>query len=126
MNNASEELQEEDRARLGERLKKQLHHRIIKAKSEAEFVTFGIFISDSNVEVYRCSFTTENGYVLVLLSQLTLPTLGSTYNALEESLELLFILKESMVNSLQTSSEVNLPYIYRNYYAYFKPTVTFA
>lgn len=37
VNDVSERLKEEDRARLGERLKKQIHHRIKAAKSRREF-----------------------------------------------------------------------------------------
>lgn len=45
-NHAEEKLQEEDRVRLGEHLKRQLHRRIKEAKSEREFHIFCIFISD--------------------------------------------------------------------------------
>lgn len=92
MNGVGKRLQE-DRARLGERLKKQLHYRIKEAKSRREFYVFGVFITDNIMELYRSSFSKENGYDLVLLSKIMLPTLGSTYTSVEESLEILFSFK---------------------------------
>ncbi|KAL4212969.1 hypothetical protein AB4K20DRAFT_1965905 [Rhizopus microsporus] len=125
VNGVGERLQEEDRARLGERLKKQLHHRIKEAKSSREFYVFGVFITDNIMELYRSSFSKENGYNLVLLSKIMLPTLGSTYTSIEESLEILFSFKESIINTMQDPSECERPYIYREYYNYLKPTVSF-
>ncbi|ORE05630.1 hypothetical protein BCV72DRAFT_187699, partial [Rhizopus microsporus var. microsporus] len=49
-------LQEKDRARLEERLRKQLHYRIKQAKSEREFFVFGMFITDDTMGLYRSSF----------------------------------------------------------------------
>ncbi len=92
MNGVGEKLQE-DRARLGERLKKQFHYRIKEAKSRREFYVFGVFITDNIMELYRNSFSKENRYDLVLLIKIMLPTLGSTYTSMEESLEILFSFK---------------------------------
>ncbi|GAA5810427.1 hypothetical protein MFLAVUS_003848 [Mucor flavus] len=96
VNEASKKLQEEDRARLGERLKRQLHSRIRQAKSTREFFVFGVFISGPKMELYRSSFSKENGYDFVLLSNITLPTTDTTYTSLEESLEVLFSFKHLM------------------------------
>lgn len=41
-----------DIVRLGEMTKKMLHRRVVKAKSEKEFVTFGVMIYGSTVEFY--------------------------------------------------------------------------
>ncbi|CAO3699972.1 unnamed protein product [Rhizopus stolonifer] len=125
VNDISERLQEEDRARLGERLKKQLHYRIKEAKSIREFYVFGVFITDNIMELYRSSFSKENGYDLVLLSKIMLPTLGSTYTSIEESMEILFSFKVSIINTIEDPSECERPYIYREYYNYLKPTVSF-
>ncbi|KAI9273477.1 hypothetical protein EDC94DRAFT_580436 [Helicostylum pulchrum] len=125
VNGVGERLQEEDRARLGERLKRQLHHRIKEAKSRREFYVFSVFITDNIMELYRSSFSKENGYDLVLLSKIMLPTLGSTYTSIKESLEILFSFKESIINAMQDPSECERPYIYREYYNYLKPTVSF-
>ncbi|KAI8059806.1 hypothetical protein BDF21DRAFT_142250 [Thamnidium elegans] len=125
VNGVGERLQEEGRARLGERLKKQLHRRIKEAKSRRELYVFGVFITDNIMELYRSSFSKENGYDLVLLSKIMLPTLGSTYTSIEESLEVLFSFKESIINTMQDPSECERPYIYREYYNYLKPTVSF-
>ncbi|RCH81821.1 hypothetical protein CU098_004869, partial [Rhizopus stolonifer] len=54
LNCTDERLNEEDRARLGESLKKQLHYRIRRAKSTKEFYAFGIFVVDDIIELY-CS-----------------------------------------------------------------------
>jgi hypothetical protein len=57
VNDIDERLKEEDRACSGERLKKQLHHRIKQAKSVKEFYTFGLFVIDNIMELYLCSFS---------------------------------------------------------------------
>ncbi|KAI7892322.1 uncharacterized protein EV154DRAFT_393403, partial [Mucor mucedo] len=86
---ADDKLKDEDRTRIGERLKKQLHCRIKEAKSERIFHVFGMFIADNIVELYHSSFSKEDGYDFVLSSKLILPTLNSTYTAIEESIEIL-------------------------------------
>ncbi|KAG0754843.1 hypothetical protein G6F29_012264 [Rhizopus arrhizus] len=125
VNEASKKLQEEDRARLGERLKRQLHSRILQAKSTREFFVFGVFISGPKMELYRSSFSKENGYDFVLLSNITLPTTDTTYTSLEESLEVLFSFKDSIINTTQNTSEYEQPYIYHEYSTLLKPTVSF-
>ena len=75
LNCANERLEEEDRARLGESLKQQLHYRIKQAKSTREFRVFGVFVVDNIIELYCSSFSKENGYDFILLSKITLPTL---------------------------------------------------
>ncbi|KAI9251052.1 hypothetical protein BY458DRAFT_524159 [Sporodiniella umbellata] len=120
-----ERLQEEDRARLGERLKKQLHYRIKEAKSIREFYVFGVFVVGNTMELYRSSFSKKNGYDFVLLRKIALPTLKSTYTSIEDSLEILFSFKESIIKTMQDPSECERPYIYREYYKYLKPTVSF-
>lgn len=125
MNEASKKLQEEDRALLGERLKRQLHSRIRQAKSTREFFVFDVFISGLKMELYRSSFSKENGYDFVLLSNITLPTTDTTYTSLEESLEVLFNFKECIINTIQNSSEYEQPYIYHEYSTLLKPTVSF-
>jgi hypothetical protein len=97
-NEASKKLQEEDGARLGERLKRQLYSRIRRAKSTREFFVFGGFISGPNMKLYRSSFSFENGYDFVLLSNITLPTTDTTYTSLEESLEVLFSFKVTLLS----------------------------
>ncbi|KAG1050837.1 hypothetical protein G6F43_006915 [Rhizopus delemar] len=99
-----ERLQDEDRARLGERWKKQLHHRIKKTKSEREFYTFGVFIIGNAMELYRSSFSKETGCDLVLLSEITLPTLKQSCTSLEESLEILFSFK--VISALDTNGHL--------------------
>ncbi|KAG2212590.1 hypothetical protein INT47_000566, partial [Mucor saturninus] len=125
VNEASKKLQEEDRDRLGERLKRQLHSRIRQAKSTREFFVFGVFISGPKMELYRSSFSKENGCDFVLLSNITLPTADTTYTSLEESLEVLFSFKDSIINTTQNTSEYEQPYIYHEYSTLFKPTVSF-
>jgi hypothetical protein len=92
-NCADERLNEEDRTRLGESLKKQLHYRIKQAKSTKELYVFGIFVVDDIIELYCSSFSKEKGYSFVLLKEIVLPTLMTSYTSLEESLEILFSLK---------------------------------
>ncbi|KAG2192752.1 hypothetical protein INT47_008403 [Mucor saturninus] len=122
---ADDKLKDEVRARIGERLKKRLHCRIKEAKSEREFHVFGMFIADNIVELYHSSFSKEYGYDFVLLSKSILPTLNSTYTAIEESIEILSSFKESITKTMQESSEHGKPYIYHQYFKYFKPTISF-
>ncbi|KAI7863754.1 hypothetical protein BDF14DRAFT_1733375 [Spinellus fusiger] len=125
VSSADERLQEEDRARLGETLKRQLHHRIKQARSQREFFVFGMFVTSNSMELYRSSFSMENGYSLFLQSKIMLLTLQSTYTSLEESLEILFSFKESITNTLQDPSEYKQPYIYHEYDDHLRPTVCF-
>lgn len=88
-----EKLKEEDRARLGETMKRQLHKRIYSAKGTKEFMTFEIFIVNLKLELYCCRFSEEKKYEFVLLKTITLPTVNNTYAYVEESLEVLFNFK---------------------------------
>jgi hypothetical protein len=93
---ASEKLLEEDRTHLGEMLKKQLHDRIFHAKKLYEFVTFGILAHNITLELYSCEFTDEKEYLFTLLKTITLPTLKTSYTAMEESLEIMMSFKERL------------------------------
>ncbi|KAI8891228.1 hypothetical protein K501DRAFT_166721, partial [Backusella circina FSU 941] len=118
-------LNKEDRARLGESLKKQMHYRIKQAKSTKEFYVFGIFVVDDIIELYCSSFSKEKGYSFVLLKKIVLPTLMTSYTSLEESLEILFSFKEMIKNSQQDPLDYEKPYIQYEYSNYFKPTISF-
>ncbi|KAG0734714.1 hypothetical protein G6F57_013058 [Rhizopus arrhizus] len=62
LNCANERLEEEDRARLGESLKQQLHYRIKQAKSTREFRVFGVFVVDNIIELYyNTTYFNEDG-----------------------------------------------------------------
>jgi hypothetical protein len=92
--NICAKLLEEDRTRLGEMLKKQLHDRIFHAKTQNEFKTFGFFIYNTTVEIYTCEFTNNKEYLFVLLRSLTLPTFKTSYTAaMEEALEIMMSFK---------------------------------
>lgn len=117
VNNASTRLEEEDRARLGERMKRQLHHRIKQAKSTREFHLFGILISDNAMELYRSTFTVDKGYEMFKLKKITLPTLEPTYTSTAESLELLFTFKVTL-NNIDTKQTFNTIYIDMHYQLY--------
>ncbi|KAI7876150.1 uncharacterized protein EV154DRAFT_486566 [Mucor mucedo] len=60
LNCTDERLNEEDRASLGESLKKQLHYRIRQAKSTKEFYAFGIFVVDDIIELYSGKISISN------------------------------------------------------------------
>lgn len=92
-NSVDKRLLEEDRARLGETLKRQLHRRIKNAKSEKEFQTFGAFIEGPHVELYKSTFSRQEGYEFILLCKIAFPTEKSTYTFMEESLEILYSFK---------------------------------
>jgi hypothetical protein len=85
----SEKLQENDRARIAETLKRQLHQRIMKARDIKEFKTFGIFIQGFKMELYTLTFDANEGYQLYQLDTLDLPSSKETYNSLDETLELI-------------------------------------
>lgn len=86
-------LLEEDRARIAEIMKRQLHVRIMKAKSEKEFITFGIFIYDIRMDVYVMRFSKKSGYQLYLLQTITLPTTPTSYSNIDISLAFLLAYK---------------------------------
>lgn len=91
--NVNDKMLEEDRDRLGEMLKKQLHDRIFHAKTKNEFKSFGFFIYNSTIEIYTCEFTINKEYAFVLLRSIILSTLKTTYTAMEETLETLMSFK---------------------------------
>jgi hypothetical protein len=91
--NVCPKLLEEDRARLGESMKKQLHNRIFRAKNESEFKTFGLFIHNTTIEMYTCKFTNNKEFVFVLLKSITLPTLKTSYTTMEETSEIMMSFK---------------------------------
>ncbi|KAI8877160.1 hypothetical protein K501DRAFT_337607 [Backusella circina FSU 941] len=121
----STKLLEEDRARLGETMKRQLHHRIHHAKSPHEFSTFGIFIYGTNIELFRCYFTNEKEYHFTLLKTIILPTERTTYNSMEETLEFLISFKECIISTTQNLADCEAPYIYHDYLESLKPTISF-
>ncbi|CEP09504.1 hypothetical protein [Parasitella parasitica] len=122
--NVCAKLLDEDRARLGEMLKKQLHDRIFHAKTQNEFKTFGFFIYNSTIEIYTCEFTNNKEYVFVLLRLITLPTLKTSYTAMEEALEIMMSFKEMIIASKHDERLSEVPYIYHNYISFLKPTVS--
>ncbi|KAI7893922.1 uncharacterized protein EV154DRAFT_581529 [Mucor mucedo] len=75
-----ERLQEKDRARLGERLRNSF---TVESRKQ----------NQNSMELYRSLFSKEDGCDFVLLSTTMLPTSGSTYTALEESMEIIFSFK---------------------------------
>lgn len=101
-------LLDEDRARISELCKRQLHTRIKQAKSEKEFVTYGILIAGKDILFHlpclslrfeydhyyigshiemTCMFFNKGRYTYSLLKTLTLPTMKSTYGFMEEIME---------------------------------------
>lgn len=87
LNCPNERLNEEDRAHLGESLKKQLHYRIKQAKSTKEFYVFRIFVVDNTIELYCSTFSKEKGYSFILLKKITLPTLITSYTTVHNILK---------------------------------------
>lgn len=54
--NHNSSLLDNDRARIAETLKRQLHVRIMKCKDPEQMVTFGMFCNDHDIELYIMSF----------------------------------------------------------------------
>ncbi|KAI8643464.1 hypothetical protein BD408DRAFT_364973 [Parasitella parasitica] len=125
---------ENDVVRLAEITKRMLHKRILNAKSTKEWITFAIMFNGSKIDYYITEFrqspTTSSStseastYSFSLIHSSLLPTLPNTYTHMYQSLEFLCFYKNMMEASVVNDSEIEKPYLYKNYCNIFKPTVT--
>lgn len=82
---------EEDRCRVPEHLKKQLHKRLQVASEEKELVAFGFFVFGEELELSMRLFKEER-YEYSVIKQLKLPTMCTTFENMDKSLEFLLVL----------------------------------
>ncbi|KAI8085963.1 uncharacterized protein B0P05DRAFT_28991 [Gilbertella persicaria] len=123
--NTSFYLLEEDRARMAETLKRQLHVRMMKSKKTKEFVSFGILFDGFKIELYTMTFEAEKTppYQLYEAEKLTLPSSPETYVHFEETIEHLISFKTSIISSMPEETDILEPYIYHDYIHLLKPTM---
>lgn len=112
---------ENDRIRIAEVLKKQLHLRIAISKGTINHQTFGLMIYGSTVEFYCMNLDASDNYNFTLLKTATLPTLQDTYTYMAGTLEIFKSFKKMILDSL--SYDINVPYN-TEYIQRLKPTVT--
>ncbi|KAG1174573.1 hypothetical protein G6F70_000994 [Rhizopus microsporus] len=129
------EIVEEDRVRLAEISKKMLHKRILAAKSEKELNTFAIMIAGNNIEYFVHEYNPQEStaasrdginakYTFRLLKNSILPTFPKTFSHMSILLESLLHYKKMMAKSIASTYDAEKPYLYRDNYKQFEPTVT--
>ncbi|KAL0088628.1 hypothetical protein J3Q64DRAFT_1340482 [Phycomyces blakesleeanus] len=121
------QLLEEDRSRIAETLKRQLHARIMKSKDVKEFFTFGIIFDGFNIELYMMIFDFQRTlpYQFYYVERVKLPTSFESYNNMEETIEYLLSFKNLILSSLAGEEDMHKPYAYHNFTRLFKPTIAF-
>ncbi|RCH99078.1 hypothetical protein CU097_009859 [Rhizopus azygosporus] len=97
------EIVEEDRGRLVEISKKMLHKRILAAKSEKELNTFAIMIAGNNIEYFVHEYNPQE-------------STAANRDGINAK-------KKTMAKSIASTSDAEKPYLYRDNYKQFEPTV---
>ncbi|CAO3700154.1 unnamed protein product [Rhizopus stolonifer] len=126
--NVTHSLLENDRARIIETMKRQMHVRIFKSKGIKEIKTFGIFCNNYDIELYVLYFVDSHDqepYNVQHLQTLKLPTTKDTYTFMGETLEYILGFKNLMLSSLPNDDDQNKPLIHQNYSHLIKPTISF-
>ncbi|KAI9468468.1 MAG: hypothetical protein EXX96DRAFT_590738 [Benjaminiella poitrasii] len=120
-------LLDNDRARIAETMKRQLHVRIMNCKEQKEMMTFGMFCNVYDIELYIMTFDdkVKQPYQFYKIRTLTVPSSRHTYTNMEETLEYLKSFKNTMVSSLSNEVDITKPYMYHEYPSLFKPTLSF-
>ncbi|CEP11768.1 hypothetical protein [Parasitella parasitica] len=118
--------EEEDRCRVPEHLKKQLHMRLKVASEEKELVTYGILILSKKLQLSMMEFK-EGKYEYSVIKRLQLPTMESTYQyMMDESVEYLLgffdTIRSTIVARNGSSSNFTL---FDQHKKNLKPTISF-
>ncbi|KAG1336466.1 hypothetical protein G6F62_006250 [Rhizopus arrhizus] len=120
--NSNEE--KEDRCRIPEHLKKQLHMRLQVALEEKELVTFGFSIFGEELELSMMEFK-EGKYEYSIIKLLKLPTMYATFERMDESVEYLLgffdIIKSTVVEKNGSANSS----LFMKYKKLLKPTISF-
>lgn len=120
---ASEALVEIDRCRIAESCKKQLHQRLLAARSKKELYTYGIMINGNQVQLSALQLSDTGEYNYFIIYDNFLPTVKETYAFMEETLVTMIQLVKFMENSLLSLEEMCDELILPDYSSFLKPTV---
>lgn len=115
---------EEDRCRVPEHLKKQLHKRLQVASEEKELVTFGIFIFGEELDLSMMEFK-EGKYEHSIIKQLKLPTMHATFEHMDESLEFLLGFFDIIKSTIVEKNDPVKSSLFLKYKELLKPTISF-
>lgn len=121
--NASEELVDIDRCRIAESCKKQLHQRLLVARSDKELITYGIMISGKQVQLSILKLTNEGKYNYHIIYDKFLPTTKETYAFMDETLMIMIQFVRSMEDSLLNQEEMYNGLILPKFSPFLRPTV---
>ncbi|KAI9361478.1 hypothetical protein BD770DRAFT_383487 [Pilaira anomala] len=83
-----EQLIEIDRSRIVESCKRQLHQRLINARSTKELSTYGIFINGEQIQLSVLRLSSEGEYTYYIVYDSFLPTTKETYAFMNKCLKL--------------------------------------
>ncbi|KAI9361487.1 hypothetical protein BD770DRAFT_24000 [Pilaira anomala] len=121
--NTCDKLIEIDRSRIVESCKRQLHQRLVNARSTKELSTFGIFINGKHMQLSVLSLSPEGEYTYHIVYDGFLPTTKETYAFMDETLMTLIQFVRLMENSLPSPEERNDELILPQFSSVLKPTV---
>lgn len=120
---ATDALVEEDRCRIAESCKKQLHQRLLVARSKNELQTYGIMVNGTKVQLSTLQLSETGEYNYYIIYDAILPTTRDTYAFMEETLVKLVQFVNLMENSLIKPEEMADELILPEYSPFLKPTV---
>ncbi|KAG2236224.1 hypothetical protein INT48_008584 [Thamnidium elegans] len=121
----SEERLKEDKIRVLEIMKRQLHVRMKHAKSVHEVVTFGILVQGMSVILLRMTMDLDKGvYFYSEQSEFILPTSYKAYSHMDTSMELFYNFKNNIMDSLARSQDAKNDNIWNIYKNHVKPTIS--
>ncbi|KAI9006742.1 hypothetical protein CLU79DRAFT_840686 [Phycomyces nitens] len=115
---------EEGRCRVPEHLKKQLHKRLQVALDEKELVTFGVFIFGEKIELSMMEFK-EGKYEYSVIKLLKLPTMSTTFERMDESLEFLLGFFDIIKSTVVEKNDLANTSLFSKYKELLKPTISF-
>ncbi|CAO3658407.1 unnamed protein product [Rhizopus stolonifer] len=122
----SQALLDEDKIRVLEVMKRQLHLRLYHAKKEYEAATFGVLVQGATVILLEMKMDLENGVYMYHEQQpFTLPTTHHTHAHMEIALEVITKFKNKMLNSLLRAEDHNCQNIWSLYKPHVRPTVSY-
>ncbi|KAL0091799.1 hypothetical protein J3Q64DRAFT_1634936 [Phycomyces blakesleeanus] len=115
---------EEDRCRVPEQLKKQLHKRLQTASEEKELATFGCFVFGEELELSMMEFK-QGRYEYSVIKKLKLPTMCSTFERMDQSLEFLLGFFDIIKNTIVGKDGPVDSSLFLKYKQLLKPTISF-
>ncbi|KAG2206123.1 hypothetical protein INT47_003772 [Mucor saturninus] len=121
----SQALLKEDKMRVLEVMKRQLHLRLFHAKKKYEAVTFGILVQGTNVILLKMEMDLEDGvYMYHEEYPFTIPTTYDTHTHMAIALEAINSFKDQMFKSLPKEEDQHCQGIWDQYKFHVRPTVS--